>query len=69
MSRQLYPWNDLNNYFRLGSTVEFDGPDGGRLTGTIVRTSSNPDYLHVEVRGHRYEVSINGDNAEMVWGC
>jgi hypothetical protein len=46
----------------LGAKVWFDGPDGERLFGEIIRTSSNPDYFHVEVDGHRYEVSLNDDH-------
>lgn len=44
----------------LGRFVWFDNY-GSRLYGEIVRTSSNPDYFHVEVDGRRYEVSLNGD--------
>jgi hypothetical protein len=67
MSHRYDPSSDYRNWWALGSTVSFDGPYGDRLTGEIVRTSSNPDYFHVEVDGIRYEVSLNQDNMEMVW--
>lgn len=68
MSRELNPRDDYRNWWALGSTVTFDAPyDGGRMTGKIVRTSSNPAYFHVEVDGVRYEVDLNRDSMEMVW--
>ena len=67
MSKRYDPSIDRDNWYSLGSTVEFDGPYGTRMRGEIVRSSSNPDYYHVQVDGVRYEVSLNGDNMEMVW--
>lgn len=67
MSRQYDPSSDYRNWWALGSTVRFNGPSGERLTGEIVRTSSNPSYFHVEARGVRYEVDIHQDCMEMVW--
>lgn len=54
----------------LGDTVWFDGPHGDRIRGEVVRTSSNPDYYHVESGGHRFEVSLNRDKMSTVkdWG-
>jgi len=49
-------------WLRLGAFVLFDGPDGNRLYGKIVRTSSNPTYFHVESGGDRYEVDLHEDN-------
>lgn len=69
MSREYEPSRDYRNWWNLGGIVEFDGPyEMGRLRGEIVRVSSNPDYFHVEVRGHRYEVSLRRDNMEQVGG-
>jgi hypothetical protein len=68
MSNLYRPQDDYRNYWNLGSTVEFDGPDGRRLRGEIVRVSSNPSYYHVEVNGRRYEVWQPQDNMQMVWG-
>lgn len=60
MSR-IYQGYDYDDWCALGAKVYFDGPGGERLRGEIIRTSSNPDYFHVEVGGLRYEVSLNGD--------
>ncbi|MHC2481596.1 hypothetical protein [Rhizobium leguminosarum] len=68
MSRLYRPQDDYDNWWALGSIVEFNDPYGERLRGRIVRTSSNPTYFHVEVRGRRYEVDLHEDNMEMVWG-
>ena len=65
MSRQLRQ-SDYREPYQLGDQVEFDGPYGERLTGEIVRTSSNPCYFHVEVCGHRYEVDLHQDNMSML---
>lgn len=54
MSKLYRPQDDYRNWWTLGSTVEFDGPYGERLRGEIVRTSSNPTYVHVEVNGRIY---------------
>lgn len=62
MSRLYQGYGYENDWTALGSMVWFDGPDGDRLHGEIVRTSSNADYYHVMVNGRRYEVSLNGDN-------
>lgn len=51
-----------NDWLALGSTVWFDGPDGVRLNGEIIRTSSNPSYFHVWCNGQRYEVDLHQDN-------
>ncbi len=51
-----------NDWLALGQLVYFDGPNGDRLRGEIVRTSSNPGYFHVWSGGARYEVDINEDN-------
>jgi hypothetical protein len=67
MSNIYRPQGDYRNWWQLGQTVEFDGPYGERLTGTLVRTSSNPTYIHVEVNGRRYEADIVDDNASIVW--
>lgn len=67
MSNLYRPQDDYRNWYQLGATVEFDGPDGTRLRGEIVRTSSNPDYFHVEVDGRRYEVSCRDDNMRHIW--
>jgi hypothetical protein len=68
MSNVYRPQDDYRNWWNLGGIVEFDGPDGERLTGEIVRTSSNPDYIHVEVNGTRYEVFFSRDNVQQVGG-
>lgn len=60
--------NDYRNWWNLGGIVEFDGPDGERLQGEIVRTSSNPAYYHVEVNGIVYEVWSTTDNMTQVGG-
>lgn len=67
MSSRYRASDDHNNWWTLGSTVEFDGPEGQRLRGEIVRTSSNPTYLHVYANGRRYETDIVTDNMEMIW--
>lgn len=66
MSRVYDPSSDYRNWWALGSTVEFDGPNGDRLRGEIVRVYPGAD-IHVEVNGRRYEVSIPDDNCRMVW--
>jgi hypothetical protein len=48
MSRVYDRSEDYDNWWNLGAIVEFDGPYGERLRGTVVRTSSNPSYFHVE---------------------
>ena len=68
MSKEYDASRDYRNWWNLGGIVEFDGPYGERLRGEIVRVSSNPDYFHVEVRGQRYEVSLNNDNMNQVGG-
>jgi hypothetical protein len=50
-----------NNWLALGSMVWFDGPDGDRLHGEIVRTSSNAAYFHIWCNGQRYEVDLHQD--------
>ena len=67
MSEIYNPSDDYRNWWALGSTVQFDGPDGERLEGEIVRVSSNPSYLHVFAQGQRYAIDVNQDNAQMVW--
>lgn len=58
----LYRGSDYeNNWQVLGSIVWFDGPDGDRIQGEIIRTSSNPTYFHVLSNGQRYEVDLHGD--------
>lgn len=61
MSRTVNP-----EAWTLGSTVTFDYY-GTRLQGTIVRTSSNPCYFHIEVDGVRYEADLHDDHMAMVW--
>lgn len=68
MSNRYDARRDFRNWWNLGGVVEFDGPDGDRLRGEIVRVSSNPDYLHVEVDGERYEVFHSADNVDQVGG-
>jgi hypothetical protein len=68
MSRLHDPSEDYRNWWNLGGIVEFDGPDGDRLRGEIVRVSSNPSYFHVEVRGRRYEVDSTTDNLTQIGG-
>lgn len=68
MSNVYDPRSDYHNWWNLGGIVEFDGPDGIRLRGEIVRTSSNPTYFHVDVDGCRYEVDMHVDNMEQVGG-
>jgi hypothetical protein len=59
---KLYDGPDYeNNWLALGCAVWFDGPDGDRLCGEIVRTSSNPSYFHIWANGQRYEVDLNQD--------
>lgn len=62
------PSVDYRNWWNLGAVVVFDGPAGDRLRGKIVRVSSNPDHIHVEVRGERYEVQFSRDNVHQVGG-
>jgi len=67
MSRRYDPSSDYDNWWTLGSTVEFDHGNR-RLRGTISRVYfGDPAEIHVEVDGVRYEVNINADNAEMIW--
>ena len=66
MSNRYDASSDYRNWWTLGSTVEFDGPNGERLRGELVRTCAGT-YVHVEVNGHRYEADIRGDNMTMVW--
>ena len=61
MSRRMSR-HEYENWTAIGAWVWFDGPDGERLHGEIVRTSSNGDYYHVLVDNDRYEVSLNRDN-------
>jgi hypothetical protein len=68
MSNRYEPRDDYRNWWNLGGIVEFDGPNGDRLRGKIVRTSSNPGYFHVEVDGVRYEVYQPQDNIVQVGG-
>jgi hypothetical protein len=68
MSNLYDPSSDYNNWGNLGGIVEFDGPYGERLRGEIVRVSSNPDYIHVEVDGRRYEAFYSKDNVRQVGG-
>lgn len=62
MSRIL---SEFGNYdwCSLGSSIWFDGPDGNRFCGVIVRTSLNQDYFHVKrvADGKIYEVSLSKD--------
>ena len=66
MSNRYDPSSDYRNWWALGSTVEFDGPDGERLTGEIVRIGAG-SWCHVLVDGLRYEADIREDNMTMVW--
>lgn len=50
-----------NDWMALGCMVWFGGPDGERLHGEIIRTSSNPSYFHVWVDGQRFEVDLQSD--------
>lgn len=50
-----------NDWLALRSMVWFNGPDGDRLHGEIIRTSSNPTYFHVWCNGQRYEVDLHND--------
>lgn len=68
MSNRYDARSDYRNWWNLGGIVEFDGPNGNRLRGEIVRTSSNPGYYHVEVDGQRYEVFTATDNVRQVGG-
>lgn len=56
--RNLIPW--------LGDTVEFDGPDGDRLRGEVVRAGSGQVY-HVLVDGVRYEVDSIADDLDKIF--
>lgn len=66
MSQRYDASSDYRNWWALGSTVEFDGPYGERLTGELVRTCAGT-YCHVLVNGERYEADIHDDNMTMVW--
>lgn len=68
MSNVYRPEDDYRNWWNLGGIVTFNGPDGDRLRGEIVRVSSNPCYFHVEVDGVRYEVDSQRDDMEQVGG-
>jgi hypothetical protein len=59
------PSSDYRNWWNLGSTVRFDGPDGERLQGEIVRVYCGGGF-HVLVDGVRYEVDST-NSMEMVW--
>ena len=66
MSNLYRPADDYDNWWTLGSTVEFDY-HGTRLTGEIVRVYAAGTSFHVEVDGRRYEADIHADNMSMVW--
>lgn len=56
--RNLIPW--------LGDTVEFDGPDGERMRGEVVRAGAGSTY-HILVDGVRYQADSIEDDIEKIF--
>jgi len=57
--------DEFENHFDFGDIVEFDGPDGERLQGEVVRVYNTRTRYHLLVDGERYDVDTS-DNLKLI---